>query len=311
MIKQLESEIMIRRLIHPAAWQGEALSSQTEWTVDFDTAHADDLRDRLENGPGLMLLRGFPINQYDKDGAREAFREWCSGVGTLLSQNEEGDTLFDVSDAGFGKEDPRTRGPNTNKKLSFHTDRCDVIGFLCWKQAQSGGENELISSMQLYNEIARRRPDLLKVLMESFVYKRHTVDLGNQLPYCNQPIFSFQDGHFACSFLRVLINRAHSDPELPDLKADQIEAMDFLESVAEEPHMAYRLTQKPGDVLLLNNWVTLHRRSAFVDHEDPAEKRCLFRAWLSMPNSRPLDPRFKANFGAIGAGEVRGGFKVS
>ena len=165
--------------------------------------------------------------------------------------------------------------------------------------------------MHLYNEVAQRRPDLLKVLMDSFVYKRHTVDLGNEQSYCEQPIFSFRDGHFACSFLRVLINRAHSDPELPNLTDEQIEAMDFLESVAEEQQMAYHFRQEPGDVLLLNNWVTLHRRSAFIDHDDPEEKRCLFRAWLSMPNSRPLDPRFEANFGAVDAGEVRGGFKVS
>ena len=298
-------------ITHPAAWQGSDLKDSSDWEFRFGELSNEDIQHRLENGPGVVLLRGFPIGEHDQDSAREAFREWGGGVGTLLSQNEKGDTLFDVSDAGFGKEDPRTRGPNTNKKLSFHTDRCDVIGFLCWKQALTGGENELISSMRLYNEIARRRPDLLKVLMDSFVYKRHTVDLGNKQAYCEQPIFSFQNGHFACSFLRVLINRAHADPDLPDLTAEQIEAMDFLEAVAEEPHLAYHFRQEPGDVLLLNNWVTLHRRSAFVDHEDPAEKRCLFRAWLSMPNSRPLDPRFKANFGAVGAGEVRGGFKVS
>jgi len=295
---------------HPAAWKGEALGKDRSWVSEFGKLDTAAIQDELENGLGVVLLRNFPLQGHDKDSAREAFRQWCSGLGTLLSQNETGDTLFDVSDAGFGKDDPRTRGPNTNKKLSFHTDRCDVIGFLCWKQAQSGGENELVSSMQLYNEIAQRRPDLLEILMQSFVYKRHTVDLGNEQPYCEQPIFSFRDGHFACSFLRVLINRAHADPELPDLTEEQIEAMDFLESVAEEPGMSHRFRQEPGDVLLLNNWVTLHRRSAFVDHDDPSEKRRLFRAWLSMPNSRPLDPRFEANFGAVGAGEVRGGFRV-
>lgn len=296
---------------HPSAWKGQGLENRHSWVSDFGELDSTTLQDQLENGLGIVLLRNFPLHIHDKDSAREALREWCSELGTLLSQNESGDTLFDVSDAGFGKEDPRTRGPNTNKKLSFHTDRCDAIGFLCWKQAQSGGENELVSSMQLYNEIARRRPDLLEVLMQPFVYKRHTVDLGNELPYCRQPIFSFRDGHFACSFLRVLINRAHADPELPNLTEEQIEAMDFLEAVAEEPGMSYRFRQEPGDVLMLNNWVTLHRRSAFIDHVDPAEKRCLFRAWLSMPNSRPLDPMFEANFGAVGAGEVRGGFKAS
>lgn len=302
---------MIETLDHPAVWKGDELLSSLDWCQSFSSSSPESIREQLETGPGAILLKGFPLSDFDKDSARKAFHEWCGSVGTLLSQNEKGDTVFDVSDAGFGQNDPRTRGPNTNRKLSFHTDRCDVIAFLCWKKAKSGGENELVSSLHLYNEIARRRPDLLEVLMEPFVYKRHSVDLGNQLPYCEQPIFSFQDGHFACSFLRVLIDRADADPDLPNLTEKQIEAMDFLEAVADETGQACHFLQEPGDVLLLNNWVTLHRRSAFEDFEDPAEKRCLFRIWLSMPNSRPLDPRFAANFGATGAGEVRGGFKTN
>ncbi len=294
----------------PAVWKGDELLRRSDWEWNFEDAKPKAIRDALENGPGALMLRGFPIDQYDCDKAREAFRSWCGELGTSLAQNEKGDTVFDVTDAGFGSSDPRMRGPNTNKKLSFHTDRCDVIAFLCWKKAQVGGENEVVSSMHLYNEIAQRRPDLLEILMESFIYKRHTVDLGNENRYCEQPIFSFRDGSFACSFLRVLIDRAHADPKLPDLTPQQIEAMDFLEAVAGESGQSCRFTQERGDILFLNNWVTLHRRTAFEDGEDPEGKRRIFRMWLSMPNSRPIDERFEANFGATGAGKVRGGFPV-
>ncbi|MEM7601610.1 MAG: TauD/TfdA family dioxygenase [Verrucomicrobiota bacterium] len=302
---------MIKPIEHPSVWKSDELASRADWTLRFDEADPHVIRETLERGSGAILLRGFPVEEHDKDSARKAFREWCSRLGTLVSQNEKGEVVFDVSDAAFGRNDPRTRGPNTNLKLSFHTDRCDVIGFLCWKQARDGGENELVSSMHLHNEIAKRRPDLLEVLKETFLYKRHSVDLGNEAAFCEQPIFSFEQGHFACSFLRVLIDRAHADPELPNLSPEQIEAMDFLESVAGEAGQAFHFRQEPGDILLLNNWVTLHRRSAFEDFEEPSEKRCLFRTWLAMPNSRPLDPRFEPNFGATGAGEVRGGFRVS
>lgn len=297
-------------LDHPAVWTRKDFEEESEWIIPFAKADPDDLRNRLEKGSGVVLLRNFPLRDHSQDSAREAFLDWCHSIGHPLSQNERGDTVFDVSDAGFGKNDPRTRGPNTSNKLSFHTDRCDVIAFLCWKQAKEGGENEIVSSMHLYNEIARRRPDLLAVLEETFLYKRHTVDLGNDQTYCEQPVFSFCQEHFACSFLRVLIDRAHADPDLPNLTDTQVEAMNLLEEVAAEPGNAAFLHQQPGDVLLLNNWVTLHRRSAFVDHDDPAEKRCLFRIWLSMPDSRPLDPRFAANFGATEAGAIRGGFQT-
>ena len=122
-----------------------------------------------------------------------------------------------------------------------------------------------------------------------------------------QPVFSFFEGHFACAFLRVLIDRADADDDCPTLTDPQHEALDLVESCAAD--LSTEIRQQPGDILFLNNWVTLHRRTAFTDHEDLAERRCLFRIWLSPPNNRPLDPAFADNYGAVDAGSVRGGMK--
>ena len=64
-----------------------------------------------------------------------------------------------------------------------------------------------------------------------------------------------------------------------------------------------------SDIVLLNNWVTLHRRHEFEDHDDPQLRRHLLRVWLAMPNSRPLDPLFRDNYGATEAGAIRGGMR--
>lgn len=267
------------------------------------------VRTDLEEGSGACLIRGFPVAGLNLNQSQGLFRAICSQVGTPLSQSAAGEKVFSVRDAGYREEDPRVRGPNTRKRLSFHTDRCDVIGFLCLQPARSGGENEIVSSATVYNEIGRRRPDLLGLLMRPYCYQRHTVDLGNRQPYCHQPIFSWCDGHFAASFLRVLIERAHASPEVPDLTFGQKEALDFLEAVAAEPGLHLRFAQGAGDILFLNNWVTMHRRTEFEDFEEPERKRHLLRVWLSVPNSRPLDPAFRANFGATEAGALRGGMK--
>lgn len=267
----------------------------------------ESIRNDLENGSGATLIQGLPVEDMSEEEAGRTFIGLTSWLGIPVSQSAAGDLVFSVRDQGLPKEDPRVRGPNTNRRLSFHTDRCDVIGFLCLRQAMTGGENELVSSPTLYNEIAAHRPDLLDTLMKPFVYKRHLVDGGNQAPFCEQPIFSFCQGHFAASFLRVLIDRAHDDPDLPDLSGTQREALDFLEKTAERPELRVRFRQKTGDALFLNNWVTFHRRSSFEDWTAPEKRRHLLRIWLSVPNSRPLDPCFLPNFGDVAPGALRGG----
>ena len=235
--------------------------------------------------------------------------EFCKKIGTPLSQNENGENLLSVRDQSLGEKDPRTRGPNTNKKLSFHTDRCDVIGFLCLQPAKSGGENQIIQSKKVEKIIKKERPDLHEILYQKFPYKTHSIDPANPLPFCEQPIFSSQNGYFACSYLRVLIDRADQDPDCPSLSNQQKEALDFLDSVCERNQLQTRFTLKRGDILFLNNWTTLHRRTAFEDFSELNQRRHLLRVWLSVANSRPIDNSFLSNFGAVGAGEIRGGIR--
>lgn len=307
---------MPERVENCANWLGLELEKRSDWIhqtspddpdLDFKLLH---IRNKLENGPGIAMIRGLEAFVGDEDNARSEFLNIVGKIGTPISQSAEGEIVFSVRDAGLRDDDPRARGPNTRKKLSFHTDRCDVIAFMCLNQAKAGGENEIVSSVALYNEILRRRPDLLEVLMQPFHYQRHSVDLGNEKPYCRQPIFSFCEGHFAANFLRVLIERAHTDSKIGPMPDQQREALDYLESVAAEPGMHHRFIQQPGDILLLNNWVTFHRRTEFEDHPEPERKRHILRIWLSMPNSRPLDPLYRDNYGAVEAGALRGGMKA-
>ncbi len=325
-----------------AAWRGEELLARPDWLHVLDEGDRAEIagalagvrdlpvekieregfrlpgleerlgriQENLETGSGACLVRGLKAGDWNLEECRRVFAGLAAHVGTLVSQSAKGEKIFSVRDEGFAEGDARVRGPSTNKKLSFHTDRCDVIGFLCLQQAKAGGENELVSSAALYREIAQRKPDLLEVLEKPFLYKRHTVDGGNANAYCRQPVFSFREGRFACAFLRVLIERAHADPEMPSLTEMQREALDFLEEVAAEPEMHVRFRQEPGDIVFLNNWVTLHRRSAFEDYEEPERRRHILRAWISTPNSRPLDPLFLDNYGAIEAGAIRGGMRA-
>ena len=312
------------------SWKEKEISSRSDWQIDLTETHIGEINDlisgngqvtssitrlfidvqeTLENGPGIVLIRNCPVHDLNEHEAKKLFSSMASQVGTLVSQSSEGELIFSVRDSGYKESDPRSRGPNTRKKLSFHSDRCDVIGFVCLKQAMSGGENQIVSSIAIHNYLVENEPGLIKSQYEPFYYRRHNVDTGNELPYCKQPIFSVTGGKFACNLLRVLIDRAYDLPELPDMSKEQKRALDAIEETASLAEMHFNFRQSPGDILFLNNWTTLHRRSEFVDFPEPENKRHILRAWISPPNNRPIDPLFEDNYGDYRAGKVRGGMR--
>src|SRR5262249_23929510 len=89
-----------------------------------------------------------------------------SYFGALRSQNARGHLLRHVTDIGLKMDDPKARLYQTNLRLDFHCDSADVVALLCLKTSKSGGESYLVSSMAIYNEILKRRPDLAPALFE-------------------------------------------------------------------------------------------------------------------------------------------------
>ena len=77
--------MQVEMLSGAGVWKGEDLASRTDWQMRFEEADSLRIREELETGSGALMLRGFPIAQYDRDGSRTAFKDWCSQLGTLLS----------------------------------------------------------------------------------------------------------------------------------------------------------------------------------------------------------------------------------
>lgn len=292
-------------------WRGTELLQQPgwEWALEDEAQLAGcvgRIRDELENGCAALRIRGLRLAGQSEAEVADLFSRICSSLGTPLSQTAEGATLLHVRDQGYAPDDPRVRGPHTNRALRFHSDRCDVIAFLCVHPAAEGGENDLIHGEVLHDAIAERDPSLLEELFRPFPYLRHSVDPGNPRRFTTMPVFSRCAGRLSVSLLRELIDRADRSPDAPDLRAQQRDALDLLEEVAEDAELYARFRQERGDLLLINNWSVLHRRQAFGDAEG-APNRHLMRIWLAMPNSRELAPEYAEHFGATGAGELRGG----
>src|SRR5580693_7906193 len=132
----------------------------------------DRLREEVLNGRGFVLLRGLPVDDRPIADSAAAYCGIGSYFGNPRSQNAMGHLLGHVRDLGLATSDPNVRTYQTTERQHFHTDSCDIVGLLCLKTAKSGGLSSIVSSMAIYNEMAKRRPDLARRLFEPFATDR-------------------------------------------------------------------------------------------------------------------------------------------
>lgn len=290
--------------------QGKSLETLTreDFPLPIVSQRFAEARDRLENGCGLQLFRGFPNERYSKDELRLIYWGMGKHLGTARSQSRVGDLLGDVRDFGVITASAGGRGYQSNQRLNFHTDSCDVTGLFVLHVAKSGGLSKLASSVAVRNEIARRRPDLLEVLYQPFYWSWNKQEPPGEKPYYQQPIFSEQGGSFSCRYIDGQIKNAQAFPEVPRFTSAQNEARAMIDDLANNEEFNFAMMFQPGDLQLVNNHVCFHARTAFEDWPDSERRRHLLRMWLAVPNSRPLSPLMGTIYQDQHAGALRGGF---
>jgi hypothetical protein len=280
-----------------------------------------DVTRELEEGSGLVTLRGLPVDRYAPDELRRIWFGLGSHLGRPVFQNRRGELMREVRDEGravgerygqipAGRGDPgvvlssyaRTL---SNGPLRFHTDRCDVVGLLCAGQARAGGISKLASSVAVHNEMVRRRPDLAAALYQDVYRSRFGEEADRHDVVYPLPVFGARDGKFTSHYSLTFIEIAQMVPGVPRLTDAQREAIELLMALADELSFAMRF--EPGDMQLVNNHVIYHARTAFEDDAGAGQVRLLYRLWLSMPNSRGLPPGHEVLWGAVEPGALRGG----
>jgi len=336
--------------IHNASvWYGYELAKQTDWlmqlteaeiadvemavqkleksqvkpsSIDFDGIMAQEvllptlaprLRGMLDDvmkGRGFVLIRGLPVERWTRREAAIAFLVIGVHLGNLRMQNAEGHLLGHVRDLGRSSEDPKTRIYQTRERQTHHTDSCDVVGLMCLQTAKEGGLSSLVSSTTIFNEMRRRRPDLLSVLLQPIETDRRGEVPEGSKPYFNIPVFNYHDGLVSAIYQRQYIESARRFPGVKPLSALQIEALDLLDQLANDPKLNLMMELQPGDIQLVHNHTILHDRTAFEDYPEPERKRHLLRLWLAPHDARPLPEVYAERFGSITPGD-RGGVVVA
>jgi hypothetical protein len=253
----------------------------------------EGIREQLEGGRGFAVLRGVPVERYTLTQARQVFWALSVHMGTPQPQDKAGRLLHDVTNTGQKVDAAgEVRGFQTDDELTFHNDGGDAFMLLCLRTAQSGGLSKLVSVATIFNEILKTRPDLIEVLQQPFHFdtrEQHPLGLKIQ----SIPVMNVHAGKVSALYKRRYIETAQRFEEVPKLSSAQIEALELFECLCRDPDVQLSFSMKPGDIQVGNNYGTLHSRTKYQDHADPALKRHLLRTWLTLPNGRQLPDVFQ------------------
>lgn len=260
---------------------------------DFDASafgtDAAKISNELLHGHGFAVVTGLPVAGHAQ--AIHEYMYWGLGLqlGTPVSQSVMGDVMGYVADV-TGQEN-NVRPYRSRGSLRLHTDFTDMSGLFCIRAAKSGGQNSVVSTLAIHDEMARRRPDLLKILYRGFHFHRLGEHAEKESPITDHrvPIFSETEGCVSCRYSRAYIIEAELATGNVLSRVEQ-DALDLFDEIAyrEDMHASFNL--EPGEVLFMNSHTTLHTHTAFEDWETPDQKRLLLRLWLAAYEPRPLAP---------------------
>lgn len=303
------------RFATPDAWRGGDIQADEAWIFRLTPADIDELiaavavgqssgrdmaawrredfplptlsvtisrwMDELNQGRGFVLIRGFPVRDHSKKFCELVY--WGIGLhmGVAVSQNTDGDLLGHVRDVGADRQAYGVRLYKTRAEQDFHTDGADIIGLFCLRSGRSGGVSRIVSSVAIYNEVVRRRPDLASVLFGNFPFDTQGQQKEGQDPWFDFPICHEEGGRLRTFFIPWYIRESQAHANAPRLSADQIACVEMIESIANDDDFYLDMDFEVGDMQFLKNAAVLHKRTAYEDWDEPDEKRHLLRLWLS------------------------------
>ena len=342
-------------LTGPSVWNGKDIEKSDRWIRDLTPAHVaeldkalqgvkakgldwsevtkenfplrgfddllDSVREELENGSGIMKLRGWPVEKYDEADLRRMYNGFGKHLATPVFQNRSGEMMRAIRDEGahvgrtYGEAKDKTGGTFLSSyartlssgELRFHTDRTDVVGLLCVRQARKGGVGKLASSPAVHNAMLKERPDLVDVLYNDVWRSRFGEEGTTKETAYPLPLFGVRDGKFTSHYSQTFIDAAELADGVPKLTDKQNEALALLRTLAQD--LCMEMVLDPGDLQLINSHVTYHGRTSFEDDASTKNDRLLLRLWLCMPNNRPLPEGHDILWQNIEAGQIRGGIK--
>jgi len=222
----------------------------------------------LYEGRGFGVVRGVDPSQFTAEENVLVYAGISAHIAPLRGfQDIYRETVIyhvvsEETKQGAGDQD--LRPAFTNERLAFHTDVGEILALYAMEISGSGGETMIVSSSQIYNELAKQRPDLLQELGKPWAFF-HAQDYGqNRTPL----LTNVAHDKLVFQFSRLPITGFRgkgANPTLPSTTAKRLEAMLLVEEIARKH--AFCLPRHRGDMVYINNMCLMHARNSFDKDE--------------------------------------------
>ena len=102
---------------------------------------------------------------------------------------------------------------------------------------------------------------------------------GGAFTTYRMPVYSVKDATVSCRILRNTIENAR---KMGHAQYTELEtrALEYMDSLTNDADMRLDMELEQGDMQFINNYTTLHARTAFEDFPEPERKRHMVRLWL-------------------------------
>ncbi|XP_053305146.1 gamma-butyrobetaine dioxygenase [Spea bombifrons] len=205
---------------------------------------------------GIVLLEGAPVKQGELVtlGKRIGYMRLTFYGYTWQVQDK-----IDANNVAY-----------TSRKLSLHTDYPALqyppgVQFLhCLKQAESGGESEMVDGFHVCHQLREQNPEAFNILTSTQV---DFTDTG--VDYCDFALQSKQQiielDHNG-GLLRINFNNATRDSvfNIPAKKVQPFySSLKEFVNLLNRPENTFSFKMKPGQVVTFDNWRILHGRKSY------------------------------------------------
>ena len=239
----------------------------------------------LDDGVRFAVVDRLPMDEISDDEAKALYWILASLLARPVQQKLTGTLVYDVHDTGR-KATPGSgvRPDQTNMDQFFHNDNSynttqpEYVALLCVRPAKTGGVSQVISFYTLHNELLRAHPAVVPRLYEPFWFDRQKEYLPGEPAVLSAPIFSY-DGRLK---VRLGLFQASSGYTMMNEPMDEatVTAIETLRRVFENEALRFDFVMERGQIQFVNNLELCHRRTTFVDHAEPQNKRLMIRLWL-------------------------------